>query len=118
MGSHGSMGQGSTMKGEKEHKVKGCIRSEGGNYVLEDAHGKTYALNGTADLSTHVGHEVVVHGTEAAGAGSATSTSGGEKEITVSKVDHISDTCKLGKHGKSTSGEKGSSTTPPPSSQK
>ena len=115
-GTHGSMGQGSTMKGEKAHKVKGCIRSEGGKLVLEDAHGKTFALNSTEDLSAHVGHEVIVHGTEAAGAGAATSTAGAEKEITVSKVDMVSDTCKLEKHGKSST--KGSSTTPPPSSQK
>ncbi|HET7442184.1 MAG TPA: DUF5818 domain-containing protein [Terriglobales bacterium] len=121
-GSQGSMSQGSTTKGAKEHKVKGCIRSEGGKYVLEDAHGKTFALNSTEDLSAHVGHEVVVHGTEGVAAGSSASSTGAsasaEKEITVSKLDMVSDTCKMGggKHGKSgASGEKGSSTTPPPS---
>lgn len=122
MGSQGSMAQGSTTKGEKEHKVKGCIRSEGGKYVLEDAHGKTFALNSSEDLSAHVGHEVIVHGSESSAAGaSATSTgtsASTEKEITVSKLDLVSDTCKMGggKHSKTgTSGEKGSSTTPPPS---
>lgn len=122
MGSQGSMAQGSTTKGEKGHKMKGCIRSEGGKYVLEDAHGKTFALNSTEDLSAHVGHEVIVHGTESSAANSsATSTgasAGAEKEITVSKLDIVSDTCKMGggKHSKTgTSGEKGSSTTPPPS---
>jgi Protein of unknown function (DUF5818) len=113
MGTHGSMSQGSAAKGEKQHKVKGCIRSEGGSYVLEDAHGRTYSLNSTEDLSAHVGHEVVIHGSEGPAAGSAVSggsAGAGEKAITVSKVDMVSDTCKMGgKHGK------GSSTAPPPS---
>lgn len=121
------MSQGSSTKGGKEHKVKGCIRSEGGSYALEDAHGRTYALNSTEDLSAHVGHEVVVHGTESAGGGSAVSggsAGAGEKTINVSKVDMVSDTCKLGggKHSKSSSGSsgatgtsgQGSSATPPP----
>jgi hypothetical protein len=103
-------GHSGKMKGEKGgNKVKGCLRSEGGKFVLEDAHGRTYALNSTEDLSAHVGHEVVVHGTEssAAGASAASSSTGGAtKEINVTKVDHVSDTCKLGKHSKS---EKGSS---------
>jgi uncharacterized protein DUF5818 len=103
------MSQGSSTKGEKTHKVKGCIRSQGGSYVLEDAHGRTFALNSTEDLSAHVGHEVVIHGTESgASAGSSaasTGSAGAEKTITVSKVDHVSDTCKLGggKHSKSSS---------------
>ncbi|PYX98353.1 MAG: hypothetical protein DMG71_00450 [Acidobacteria bacterium] len=100
-----------------EHKVKGCLRSEGGKFMLEDAKGHTYALTSTEDLSAHVGHEVVVHGTESAAGASAASTgsTGASKEITVSKLDHVSDTCKLGKHSKS---DKGNAATPPPSSQK
>ena len=95
-------------KGEKTGKFKGCLRSEGGKFVLEDAHGHTYALNTTEDLSAHVGHEVLVHGTESSAAASSasSSTGGATKEINATKVDHISDTCKLGKHSKS---EKGSS---------
>src|SRR5437762_3159934 len=62
-----SMGQGSSttgsekgsMKGEK--KLKGCIKSEGGNYMLEEKSGKTVPLAG-ADVSAHSGHEVTVHG--------------------------------------------------------
>jgi hypothetical protein len=133
MGSQGSSStQGSAAtKGEKQHKVKGCIRSEGGSYVLEDGHGKTFALNSTEDLSAHVGHEVVVHGTESAGGGSAVSggsAGAGEKTINVSKIDMVSDTCKMGgakhEHGKTgtsgtsgttgTSGTSGSSSTNPP----
>jgi hypothetical protein len=105
----GMEGQGGKMKGEKGGKYKGCIRSEGSKFVLEDAHGRTYTLNTSEDLSAHVGHEVLVHGSEgsAAGASAASSATGGAgKEINVTKVDHISDTCKLGKHTKS---EKGNS---------
>jgi Protein of unknown function (DUF5818) len=116
----GGMEAGGKMKGEKGEKTgkfKGCIRSEGGKFTLEDAHGHTYNLNSSEDLSAHVGHEVLVHGSEAgAGGSSAASTSAGgaTKEITVTKVDHISDTCKLGKHSKS---EKGSSMKSPQSQQ-
>ena len=46
-------------KGEK--KLKGCIESENGKYVLENKHGKEVTLTGQ-DLSGHVGHQVVVHG--------------------------------------------------------
>jgi hypothetical protein len=104
-------------KGEKTGKFKGCVRSEGGKFMLEDAHGHTYNLNTSEDLSAHVGHEVLVHGSEASAGGSSaasSSTGGATKEITVIKVDHISDTCKLGKHSKS---EKGSSMKNPQSQQ-
>ena len=43
----------SETKGEK--KLKGCIQSEGGKYVLQDKHGKDVALAGSADLASHVG---------------------------------------------------------------
>jgi hypothetical protein len=115
--SSGSMGQessstmshGSESKGEK--KMKGCIRSEGGQYMLEDRHGKTTQLSGQ-DLSAHVGHEVTVHGTWASGSSSGASetsagaagSSGGSmgagssgKTLNVTKVDMISETCTMGK---------------------
>lgn len=133
-----SMGQtpaaGSEAKtAEHGHKVKGCIRSEGGKFVLEDAHGRMYSLNTSEDLSAHVGHEVVVHGA-VSGNGSAGSSmnksdtsksdtssmsspagasSGGNKEITVTKVDMVSETCKLGgKHSKTSSSDQPKGTTP------
>src|SRR2546421_11536980 len=46
-------------KGEK--KLKGCIESENGKFVLENKHGKEITLIGQ-DVSAHVGHQVVVHG--------------------------------------------------------
>src|SRR5712692_11444711 len=111
------------------HKVKGCIRSEGGKFVLEDAHGRMYSLNTSEDLSAHVGHEVVVHGA-VSGNGSAmnksdmsksdtsnssmsSSAAGGNKEIAVTKVDMVSETCKLGgKHSKTSSNDQTKGTSP------
>jgi hypothetical protein len=96
-----TMSQGSEMKGEK--KMKGCIRSEGGQYSLEDKHGKATPLSGQ-DLSAHVGHEVTVHGTWASGssAGASETASGSMsssgKSLNVTKVDMISETCSMDKN--------------------
>jgi hypothetical protein len=99
----GSMSQGSSgAKGEK--KMKGCITSEGGQYALQDKHGKSTPLSGQ-DLSAHVGHEVTVHGTwgggssdaSAASSGSASGGSSGSmgsgKSFNVTNVDMISESC-------------------------
>jgi hypothetical protein len=84
-------------KGEK--KLKGCVQSQAGQYVLETKKGKAVALAGQ-DVSAHVGHEVAVKGTWESGNASgmsSTSTSGsnaGEKTFNVTDVEMISDTCK------------------------
>jgi hypothetical protein len=84
-------------KGEK--KLKGCVQSQGGQYVLETKKGKAIALAGQ-DVSAHVGHEVTVKGTWESGNASgmsSTSTSSstaGEKTFNVTNVEMISDTCK------------------------
>ena len=102
----GSMGQGNTSTAEqgktaKEHKLKGCLESEAGSYMLREKNGKEVALTGSADLSQYANHEVAVHGDWASGAASSTSTTsdmskggGSEKQFTVDKVDSLSDTCK------------------------
>src|SRR5437870_1782566 len=60
-------------KGEK--KLKGCVQSQGGQYVLETKKGKAVALAGQ-DVSAHVGHEVAVKGTwESGNASGMSSTS-------------------------------------------
>jgi len=116
-GSTGSMSQGgmgtekSEAKGEK--KLKGCIKSEGGQSVLEEK-GKTVNLTG-ADVSAHNGHEVTVHGTWESGASAAASSSGGAgtkagKTFNVTSVDMISESCSGAK-------TKGASSTAPPTSQ-
>jgi hypothetical protein len=120
-GSSGSMSQGSMgaenkteAKGEK--KLKGCIKSEGGQSVLEEKSGKTVNLTGS-DVSAHNGHEVTVHGTWEGGASATASSSSGAatakpgKTFNVTSVDMISDSCTGGK----TKG--GASSTPPPTSQ-
>lgn len=95
-----------SMKGEK--KMKGCIRSEGGNYMLEEKGGKTIPLAG-ADVSAHAGHEVMVHGTwENGGGGAMSESSSGSsmgkssgKTFNVTSVDMVSDSCSMGKKSKS-----------------
>jgi hypothetical protein len=105
-------------KGEK--KLKGCIESENGKFVLEAKHGKEITLTGQ-DVSAHVGHQVVVHGTfqnsmaasasgetpgAAASAGSTSTSSTGTtagstdtkakagQEFNVTSVDMVASTCK------------------------
>jgi hypothetical protein len=83
------------MKGEK--KMKGCVQSQGGQYVLETKKGKAVPLSGQ-DVSAHVGHEVAVLGTWGGGSNSSmSSTSSGSadsgKSFNVSSVEMISDSC-------------------------
>jgi mating pheromone-induced death protein 2 len=136
--SSGKQTSGTEAKGEK--KLKGCIESQGGQYVLREKSGKEVALTGSADFASHVGHTVTVHGTvEKGGAGamgSSSGTSGSQtssagaggigtsasssgEQVMVSKIDHVSDTCKFEKGSKSSKSETGagSSTTSPTSSK-
>jgi hypothetical protein len=120
------MGGSGKVKGEKT--VKGCLRSEGGQTVLEDKHGKMIAVTGQ-DLSAHVGHEVKLHGTWEKGGASASASSStdsstaassnnsagmsasskSDKTFAVSSVDMVSDTCKAGKSKNSSTGSNPSS---------
>jgi hypothetical protein len=121
-----------------EKKLKGCIESEGGKFVLEAKHGKEVVLSGL-DVSGHVGHQVVVHGTfqnsmaanasgenaGAAASASSTSTSSTSasntagstdtkakagKEFNVTSIDMVASTCK----DKDEKNEKHSDTSAPP----
>ena len=79
-----------------EHKLKGCVQSQGGQYMLETKKGKTVALAGQ-DVSAHVGHEVSLKGTWESGM-SATSSgntgaSSSSKTFNVTEVKMVSDTC-------------------------
>jgi hypothetical protein len=104
-------GMGHSDKDKGEKKLKGCVQSQGGQYVLESKHGKAIALTGQ-DVSAHVGHEVAVKGAWESGSSTATASSGNagssEKTFNVSSVDMISDTCKGSSKG--TSGNMGSGT--------
>ena len=106
--SQGSHRDAKAEKGEKgEKKLKGCLRSEGGKFVLEEKHGKRVDLTSTEDLSSHVNHTVTVHGSyaentagvtgessTAASSGASPSGSTSGEQFSVSKIDNMSDTCK------------------------
>jgi hypothetical protein len=106
-----------------EHKMKGCVQSQGGQYVLETKKGKMVALSGQ-DVSAHVGHEVSVKGTwSSASAGMSPSSSGtasssgsassGERTFNVTDVKMISDTCSgKGKHSDNGMGTGANGTNP------
>lgn len=123
-------------KGEK--KLKGCIESENGKFVLEAKHGKEITLTGQ-DVSAHVGHQVVVHGSfqnsmaasasgetpgAAASAGSTSTSSTGTtagstdtkakagQEFNVTSIDMVASTCKDKEKGEKHEHDK-SSTQPP-----
>jgi|SRR5579872_446635 len=79
-----------------EHKLKGCVQSQGGQYTLETKKGKTVALTGQ-DVSAHVGHEVSLKGTWENGmsATSSGNTGASSKTFNVTEVKMISDTCNI-----------------------
>jgi hypothetical protein len=119
-------------KGEK--KIKGCVESQNGQYVLMTKKGNV-ALAGQ-DVSAHVGHEVQLKGTwdnssSSTSSSAAASSSGGDSlskgTFNVTDVKMESENCKIkskdnsgnmgttgtGTSG-STSGTGGNSTTTPP----
>ena len=109
-GQTGQTSSGTTPAEKGEKKLRGCVQSQGGQYVLESKKGKTVALTGQ-DVSAHVGHEVSVKGSwETAGAGTGVSTAGAssEKTFNVSSVEMISESCS-GKSSKGNSGSMGAS---------
>lgn len=106
-----------------EKKIKGCVQSQGGQYMLETKKGKSISLTGQ-DVSAHVGHEVEVKGTWEKGmsATSSGSTGASDKTLNVTEVKMISDTCG-GKgmnhsgsmdHSSTGTGNSGNSTSQPP----
>jgi hypothetical protein len=108
-----------TNRAEKsERKLKGCVQSQGGQYVLETKKGKAVNLTGQ-DVSAHVGHEVALKGNFESGgsSGMTASSSGntagaGEKTFNVTNVEMISESCGGGKN-KGTSGTMGGPGTGP-----
>src|SRR5215469_12789601 len=76
--------------------LKGCVESQGGQYVLETKKG-SIPLTGQ-DVSAHAGHEVKVKGTWEKGssaAGTESTSSAAAKTFNVSSVDMVSETCKM-----------------------
>lgn len=111
--------EGTSGQAEKtEHKIKGCVESQGSQYALKTRKGKEIALGGQ-DVSAHVGHEVELQGTwEASAAGGMSPSSSGEasaRTFNVTDVKMISDTCgakSKGASGNETSPTGGSTTAP------
>jgi len=98
---YGQPGSNEGTKGEK--KLKGCVQSEGGQYMLKTKSGKTIPLTGQ-DVSAHSGHEVVLHGSWTAAKSETSETSGmskGGHAFNVDSIDHVSDTCSGAGAGKS-----------------
>jgi len=114
-------GAGTQSEKKTEKSLKGCIQSSGGQFSLEEKHGKEIALTGSQDLASHVGHTVTVHGTFANGSeasGATASASGGGmsagEQFMVSKVDMVSEKCNLTK-SKTTTKDTNSDPTAKPS---
>jgi len=107
-----------------EHKLKGCVQSENGQYVLETKKGKTVALTGQ-DVSAHVGHEVAVKGTwgtagntsmtpSSSSSSSSGTAAGSERAFSVTDVKMISESCSgKGKHSDNSSMGTGANGTNP-----
>lgn len=88
--------------------LEGCLSGSEGNFTLTANNGTTYQLQGKDNkLSKHVGQEVKVKGTAAAGAsggmsGAASSSAGSatgaasQQTFEVSKVKKVSKTCTTG----------------------
>ena len=103
------------MKGAKEHSLTGCLSegTEPGTFVLTHGKHKTM-VTGSDELKNHVGHEVKLKGTMEKGAMAESNESAAteakekksgkeERELKVSNIQHISDTCTMGKTKKSKS---------------
>jgi hypothetical protein len=97
-------GQPGSNEGTKaEKKLKGCVESEGGQYMLKTKSGKSIPLTGQ-DVSAQSGHEVVVHGSWTTAKNEASETSGmakGGHAFNVDTVNQIADTCTAAGQGKS-----------------
>src|SRR6185369_9557501 len=114
-GANDQTGTANTNSNKGEKKIKGCVESQNGQYVLLTKKGNV-ALAGQ-DVSAHVGHEVAVKGTwdnsaSNANASATASSSGNESwskgTFNVTDVKMESEQCKL--KSKDHSGMSGSST--------
>jgi hypothetical protein len=89
-------------KSAKESQLTGCLAkdSSGNGFMLTNGkYKKGVEVKSSEDLSAHVGHEVKLMGTwekstagEAGGAGSKGETM---RTFNASKLNHLSDTCKM-----------------------
>jgi hypothetical protein len=109
----GTSGSGAETQGEK--KLTGCIVDKAGTHMLEDADGHFYLLNNSERFSIHAGEEVVVHGTIGNSGSLLTLPSdGGPRstvlEISATKIEMVSGTCKLVRNPRSGKGKQAGET--------
>lgn len=76
-----------------QKKLKGCLVSQGGKFLLQERKGKLTLLSGSQDLGTQVGHTVMAYGAFSQSSPSSSSRSTARSTFLVSKLDPISDTC-------------------------
>jgi hypothetical protein len=96
--------QSSSTKSNSAATIQGCLQRSEGNFMLTDAAGTTYQIEGdTSKLTEHIGHEVQITGTKstsssASASGSpesgSKSSASQQQTIQVQDVKHISATCK------------------------
>jgi hypothetical protein len=76
-GDQSSMSQSSSASGNAaEHTIEGCIVRQETDYYIQPASGQPTKLSGSQDLASHVGHHVVVHGSNQSTSASNASTPG------------------------------------------
>lgn len=74
-----------------ESTIQGCLAASGSSFTLTDKSGKTYQLEGeSAKLNSHVGHELQLTGTEAAG---DAASSASPSVFAVKKIKMMASSC-------------------------
>lgn len=75
-----------------ETQIEGCLSGSSGSYMLTDASGQTWQLQGgNAQLSKNVGKSVRISGT--AGSSGTSNAGAAGQTFSVSKVSKVSNTC-------------------------
>ncbi len=76
-----------------EKKLKGCLVSQGGKFLLQERKGKLTTLSGSQDLGTQVGHTVMAHGAFSQSPSPSSGRAAGLSTFVVTKLDSVSDFC-------------------------
>lgn len=78
--------------------IEGCIAGAPGSFTLTDSSGKTYQLAGdTAKLNDHVGHTLLVSGSQKSGGADPQGGSSAQPTFIVQKVKMVSSSCSTSK---------------------
>jgi FlaG/FlaF family flagellin (archaellin) len=78
--------------------IEGCIAGSPGSFTLTDSSGKTYQLAGdTAKLNDHVGHTLLISGSQKSGGADPQGGSSAQPTFIVQKVKMVSSSCSASK---------------------